>query len=186
MKIRALIVSIFVFLFFSFTGCKASTYYSLDEQDYYDYLIEVKDAQFHMPQLTDLGEYDSITVTRRKPKNSFISTTDSIALFVTYEAEQFEKMLTVIRQKYSYLEQPIEALEDINAEINGFVINVVDKQVCYDVGNGRYEYPYAFLMIGYNELKTTIVYMFHYEHTIGTITDLDDFIQKGYFFIGTE
>ena len=31
--------------------------------------------------------------------------------------------------------------------------------------------------------KKTIVYMFHYEHTIGMINDLDDFIQKGYYFL---
>ena len=183
MKIRALIVGLFIFFSFAFTACNASTYSSSSEDDYSAYILEVKDAQFHMPDLTDLGEYDKITVTRRKPNNDFISTTDSVALFVTYTPEKFVQMQAKVQQGYTYLEKPTEKLEDVTAEIKGFSISVVDKEICYDVGNGRYEYPYAFLMIGYNEEKSTIVYMFHYEHTIGEITNLNNFIEKGYYFV---
>ena len=183
MKIRALIVGLFIFFSFAFTACSASVYSSSSEDDYNAYLLEVKDAQFHMPKLTDLGEYEKITVTRRKPKNDFISTTDSVALFVTYTPEKFTQMQAEVQRNYVYLDKSTEKLEDISAEMNGFLIGVVDKEICYEIGNGRYEYPYAFLMRGYNEEKSTIVYMFHYEHTIGEITDLDKFIQKGYYFV---
>lgn len=183
MKCKVWLVCVLVFLVFNFTACQGVTSYSLKEEDYYGYLIEVKDAQFHMPKLDELGEYESIRITRRKPNNDFISTTDSIALFVTYTPDQFEVAKADINLKYNYLENVNDNINDINAEVNGFNIKVVDKQLCYEVGAGRYEYPYSFLMIGYNQDKKTIVYMFHYEHTIGMINDLDDFIQKGYYFL---
>ena len=183
MKIKFWLCCLLAVMCCTFTGCKGFKYYSTNEEDYTRYVEDIKDAKFHMPQLMDLGNYESIVIARHKPDNVFINTTDSIALFVTYSAEQFDGAMTGIQQNYEFLTETDETMQDIYAEINGYHISVVDKEIEYEVGAGLYDYGYAFLMIGYKEEAKTIVYMFHFEHTIGsTIEDLDWFIRQGYYF----
>lgn len=170
---------------FGSTGCgmPGEEYYSTNEADYTRYVEEVSDAKFHMPKLTDLGEYESIVITRHKPRDVFFDDINSVALFVTYSAEQFDVERINIQQNYEYLTETDETMQDIYAEIDGYHISVVYKETCYESGNGRYVYTYNFLMIGYNEDIKSIVYMFHFESSLGFITDLDKFIQKGYYFL---
>ncbi|MBR2024010.1 MAG: hypothetical protein IJ996_05815 [Clostridia bacterium] len=182
MKIKFWLCCLLAVMCCTFTGCKGFKYYSTNEEDYTRYVEEVSDAKFHMPQLTDLGEYESIVITRHKPRDMFFNTTDSVALFVTYSAEQFDGAMTGIQQNYEYLTETDETMQDIYAEINGYHISVVKKEINWKFDTGRYVYAYNFLMIGYNEDAKSIVYMFHYDHALGFITDLDKFIREGYYF----
>ena len=165
---------------FCFSSC-SKEYSSVNEADYPIYLDEICDAELHMPKLENLGDYNSVLITRKTPNDIFISTTDSIALIVQYDQHNFEIATNSIDAKYDFIEFPLENCSDFNANVAGYTFRV-DSNSLYkmtEYPSNRVVYgPECSLIIGVNALENKIAYLYYWDIEIHEMNDLDEFIEK--------
>ena len=149
------------------------------ENDYELYMSEVRYSSQHMPDIEELGNYEDIVIKTKTTTHGLAWNVDTISLMVTYCEETFETELQRVMAEYQFVSGVEGKLYDFEADVKGNDIRVVKKQQGYS-DEYTYGYPEAFMMIGINEEKNSIVYMFHYDIDLDEINDLDSFIQKYY------
>ena len=149
-----------------------------NEADFEAKISEVDGASYHIPDTEKLGEYESITLKNKKTKYVLWSI-NTLSLTVKYNKENFEKEISSINSNYSFINEEKEGLYDYSASLNGYEIRIVEKDEKFK-DDYCYYYPKYFLMIGINEEKQSIVYLYHYDIDLDKIDDLDDFIKKYY------
>jgi len=167
------------------TLCSCSKKVSTDEKLYDTYIDEVYMSNLHMPKLSELDNYNHISIIR-KTKNVLImpSVVESIVLICRYDQESYLEQKETISSTICFLDdsenQPSE-LKDYTACVSGFDIRIVEKQEKITEGYW-YDYPKCFLMIGTNDSKHSIAYLFHFDSELDEIDNLDRYINKYYSF----
>lgn len=151
-------------------------YSSTKEDAYENYVAELSYADQFMPKLEELGEYTSVFSSRRTPNDIFFDTTDSVALIVQYEKEQYDMQVDRIMRKYRFIVEGADYLMDVDANVSGFDFKVVDDNRFY----GELLHTllvYDLLFIGFNETDCKVAYLYYWDHALDCIKDLDKFIK---------
>lgn len=180
------------------TSCAKDYYSSTNIADYQSYIAKVSLANYWMPKLEEVGEFEEFLVTLRLSNDIFEDMTDSIGLFLKYDETNYKKEKAEIESAYHLLNNEsqlpdnynipesdmtlydyLETIKDFDAEINGYYIQVVYRdltEVKY------YEYWLNLELIGFNEKEQKICYLYHYNGGTVKIKNLDEFIVDRYNF----
>jgi len=169
-------------LMLSLCSC-SHRYESTNENDYTTFISEVYDADLHMPKINDLGNYNSFSIIRRYPGDIFIDTTDSITLLLQYDEQDFGKAVELIDTNYQFVKHGKDYVLDTEAVLKGFWLRVVDDPLFYGSRADGYKplNSNKLLIIGINEADSKIAYLYHWDHAIDSIEDLDEFIESKYY-----
>ena len=143
---------------------------SSDAKTYERYIYQIEDASLHMPKLEELGNYKKFKAIKKSTFEFFI--TDTIALFVEYDHDEYLKQLQVIGEKYTFLDGPKETIYDVSATVNGYDFKVSSETY--------WTYSHEMLLIGLKEDK--IAYLYHYDGDLDLIDNLESFIKHYYSF----
>ena len=179
---RAIAMLLSMCLIFGLCSC-SNKYESTSERDYEAFISEVRDAEQHMPRINDLGNYNSFSIIRRCPGDIFIDTTDSITVIVQYDEQNFIKSRDLIDINYQFVKRGKDYVLDTEATSKGFRLRVVDDPRFYGNRADGYK-PFnanKLLIIGINEEDFKIAYLYHWDHSIDSIEDLDGFIENKYY-----
>lgn len=177
-KFIIIVIVIYILIYaLMLTSCSKTKRYD-DVTKFAEITNEVNGAHSHIPELNELGEYESVNLFHNETKQG-LWIIDSLTLKVRYDAVKFEKVLNDINSKYFFLKEKKEDLFDCYAIVDGYEIQVVDKSEKMQ-DDYSYDYPKCFMMIGVNRQERTIVYLYHYDSDLDYIDDLDKFIDKYY------
>ena len=173
--------SILLCIILSMTSC-SKEYSSDKEADYSKVISEVYDAELYMPRLDELGNYKTIRVTRKTPNGIFFGTTDSVSLIVEYEKTEFDLEYARVLSKYKFVQSANEYVMDIEANVGGYNILIVDDPDFYtEFTHGETALTgYKLLMIGVDTENSKIAYLYHWDDSCGSIKNLDDFVENKY------
>ena len=179
---KAAVMLLIVCLMFGICSC-SHKYESINESDYEAFISKVCDADQHMPRINDLGNYNSFSIIRRCHGDIFIDTTDSITLIVQYDEQNFSKSKELIDINYQFVKRGKDYVLDVEAVLKGFRLRVVDDPRFYGNRADGYKPLNAnkLLIIGINEVDFKIAYLYHWDHSIGSIEDLGEFIENKYY-----
>ena len=172
------IVSFYVLFYMSILGSLSSVKRYDDVKDFEDVIDDVHSANNHIPNVEQLGDYESVELAYKETKY-LLWKVDALTLTVRYGKVEFEEALKQIDLNYSFLKETKEYLLDYCAIIDGYEIKVVNKTERMD-DDYSYCYPKCFMMIAFNQKEKSIVYMYHYDIDLDEIKDLDEFIEKYY------
>ena len=107
-----------------------------------------------MPEISDLGDYETVSFYNHWQKGMFGNDTD--VLILTYEESAYRQQRISVECAYSFLQEPITKLNnscDTSVNINGYTFCVID------LDRKQYYYPHHMMLIGYNDATCEIVYM---------------------------
>lgn len=167
-----------------FSSCSRE-YSSTKEEDYISYLGEVADAELYMPKLEELGDYDSILLTRKTRNDNFFDTTESIALIVQYSPDGFETFIGNINEKYDFINSQMDNYKDFEAEVEGYHFKVDSNSLLEMIkypSNEKEFYPSCSLLVGINRLENKIAYLYYWDIEIHEMNNLDKFIEEKFVF----
>ena len=165
---------------FCLSSC-SKRYSSSYEEDYKKYISEVADAELYMPQLVELGNYESFLTGRRTNNDIFFDTTETISLIVHYREENFDFAVNQLEYKYEFISSSLENYLDYEAEVNNFHFRVDCNSLCEMVSYPSGEivfYPKCSLIIGINRIENKIAYLYYWDIEIQEMEDLDKFIEN--------
>lgn len=172
------VILIAVLVLFQLVSCSEENQ-TTSENDYEIYMSEVRYSSQHMPNIEGLGNYEDVVINTKTTIHGLAWNVDTISLMVTYCEETFETELQRVMAEYQFVSGIQGKLYDFEADVKGYDIRVVKKQQGYS-DEYTYGYPEAFMMIGINEEKNSIVYMFHYDIDLDEMDNLDSYIKKYY------
>ena len=156
-------------------------YSSTDEEDYEAYVSEVNDAELNMPKLEELGDYESILISRRRRNDDFFDTTETVSLVVKYNDKNFDLAINNIEKTYEFISYELDNYKDFEANVDGYYFRVDSNSLreVYSYPPGVYELsPVCSLFVGVNTSKNTIAYLFFWDIEIHKMDDLDNFIEE--------
>ena len=172
----ALLVGSILFLL---VGSYARVYRDIDqyEQD----LAETANAAHFMPELDTLGGYTEVKYTYTVKCYSTLAGfySDALALFVTYDETQYDKEKEEVLSKYTFLEAPVMRSSDTYTlpvtefEYRGCSFKVVPDEEYID-----YSACKSFMLIGFNDESSRIVYMYYYDFDIDYIASAGDDLEE--------
>lgn len=126
-----------------------------------------------MPEIGDLGTYETISFYNHWEKGAFPSDTD--VLILSYEENAYLKQKASVESTYSFLSEPI-TYGTYHCEpsliIDGYSFRVVD------LDHNQYGYPKHMLLVGYNDVTCEIVYMYHLDPELDYISSLEEFVTQ--------
>ena len=128
---------------------------------------EVIEADEHMPELSALGDYTSLTVTR-KDVNLVFFCISTVALIVQYDEADFAAEVARIREAYPAA-QAFSGVRDHKASYRSYEISAIEGSSA------------ALLLIGINEKTHSVAYMIHHDLDLDLIDDLDEFVRQYYY-----
>ena len=181
-KIKIFIMVLIVCI--SLSSC-SRRYSSEKDEDYAKYLDEVANANLYMPDLEDLGDYKSISVSRRTCNDIFIDTTETISLIVQYGKDDFNLAIDQIETRYEFVNSALDNYEDYEAEVHDYYFRVDSNSLCEMVSYPSGEtvlVPKCSLIIGINESENKIAYLYYWDIEIQEMDDLDKFIEEKFVF----
>ena len=173
------IIIILLAIWITFNSCYFD-YSTTNADNYSAYISDIYEANTHMPSLENLGEYSSIRLNRRPPKDIFIKTMNSATLIVSYDESTFATAVENVNKKYVFRDTTDDSIGDIDALINDISIKPVNYFQNNDSILEFVNYPKQGLMIGIDEVNYRIIYFYHWDIEIQKIEDLDKFIRKSY------
>ena len=181
-----LVVLLLVFSMIFTTSCVigSNKHISNDPQDYIVFLSEIDNvaslsgldgATKYMPDLSELGSYDSITVCKKTTNQVLWNDVLTVTLILDYSEQEYNSQIEMFKAKYTFLSEPNDVMRDCEAEVKGYHIRVVEQK---DTPNGDYDYSTFCLLIGTNPEKNKIAYMFYYDFDNDKIKDLDIYVNR--------
>lgn len=181
-----LVVLLLIFSLFFTTSCivGADKHVSNNPEDYTVYLSEIDNiaslsgldgATNYMPELSELGHYDSITACKKTTNQVLWNDVLTVTLILDYSEQEYNSQIELFEAKYTFLSEPNDVIRDCEAEVNGYHIRAVEHK---DTPNGDYDYSTFCLLIGTNPEDNKIVYMFYYDFDNDTIKNLDKYINR--------
>lgn len=173
------IILILLVIWITFNSCYLD-YSTTDAENYSIYISDIYNADTHMPSLENLGEYSSIRLNRRPPKDIFIKTMNSATLIVSYDEGAFSTAVENVNEKYVFRDTTDDSIGDIDAVINEIPIKAVNYFKTESLSLEYIGYAQQGLMIGINEENYRIIYFYHWDIEVHEIEDLDKFIRKSY------
>ena len=171
------LLTIILLLFCLFLSSCSQEYRSTKEEDYVVFLGEVLDAELYMPKTEDLGNFTSFLSTRKTPRDPFFDTTDAIALIAQYDEEQYASEKENVLAKFQFIDTGGSDVRDVEAAVEGFCFKIVNDSEFY---RGEDLAPEQLLIIGFDESNYKIAYLYHWDHAIDYIKNLDAFIRDHY------
>lgn len=180
-KLIALILSLS--LCFCLSSCCTEKYSSTNEDDYEKYVSEVHDADQFMPDLKNLGEYESVFVGRKDVLTDVLTIflfgiTKSVSLIVNYDDEEYLDQKQKVLAKYEFWEEGPKDVPDVEARAKGFDFKVVDGEA---FGYDDYSYgSHILFIVGFDEKDSKIAYLCFYDSERDRIKNLDRFIKKSF------
>lgn len=170
----AFYIIIYSLILFSCTRNNSSN----NTSDYEAYLQTARGAEVYMPKLEDIGEYKKIVINHKRTEY-LLWELNAVSLEIQYDEAEFYSQLERINEKYMFLEESTNNLNDVDATVQGYNVRIAEMQ--YNPNDEYfYYYPKCFMMIGVNEDEYSIVFMYHYDVDLDEIEDLDKFIKKYY------
>ncbi|MBE6587648.1 MAG: hypothetical protein E7647_04445 [Ruminococcaceae bacterium] len=175
MKKISLLLALCMLVTAMLTAC-SDKYASSEADDYQEYLELVLNSKSFMPVLDDLGEYTSFEATYKHSRTAILYQLDTVGLFVTYEdADEFEYCLEELESDYRFFEDyPDEGETDYLCEAGGYSIRMVDAEYELEV------YKSA-MLIGVDEEKQKICYLFYYDPDMDVLGDLDGYVKEHFY-----
>ena len=140
-------------------------------------LQEVEKAEVYMPQLEQLGNYNSVLIATRMEGVVYYEYT--ITLCVKYEEQDYENECKNVDERYVFLTDTREAQglgikdEDLFGEANGFKFYIVKSSISGSVTNHG-------MLVGKNDLEKKIAYLFYYDETLDSINDIGNFAKDNF------
>ena len=178
-----------------FSGCNYPKKTN-DYNEYMNYVYDVHRALEYMPTLNELGDYTKITATRNTTNNFVIfADTVTIALFLEYDEDAYNKQLEYINENYSFFEEsPDLNYLDIDAKVNGYDIKtVIDETALQYIDPYSYSYGkddtwyhdvvQTALMIGFNDVDNKICYLYRSNTSLDVLDDLESHIKECFYMV---
>lgn len=140
-------------------------------------LLTIGNAAKLMPELDTLGDYTDIEYTYKlKCYSIFMGFfSDAFALFVTYDQDQYNTEKEKILSEYIFLDAPVMRSADTyelpvtELEYKGYSFKIVPDEEYIDYCACK-----SFMMIGFNDETSEIVYMYYYDFDIDYIGEVGD------------
>jgi len=174
MKKLLILVSVLAMLL---TGCSRE-WVNTNIDDYDTDRAGVGYAASQMPNLDDLGDYTDIKYTYQK-ESEFIFTCHGFALFVQYDADEYEQVKNDVLETYTFLEEPIltdyytdsEDKEDYEIPLTefdyeGYLISVVLDPYYSDGCK-------SLSMIGFDDDRCAVVHLYFCDQDLDYIAEND-------------
>ena len=145
---------------------------STNIEDFDYYINNVKYAAEFVPDYkNDLGEYTEVQFGYKKTETFFI--TEGITLITSYDETNYEAEKDKALEKYVFLEEPyIENADYIfpvtTFEYDGYTFKIAPK---WDYWSKRAPTCKSFLMVGHNDSKSKIAYLYFYDFDIDYLLD---------------
>lgn len=152
-----------------------------DIDQYETDLQQISNAAKLMPKLDSMSGYTDIEYTYKikcySPLAGFYS--DAYALFVTYDQNQYNTVKEKILSGYNYLEKPVMRSSDTyelpvtEFEYKGYCFKIVPDKEYIDYCACK-----SFMMIGFNDKTSRIVYMYFYDFDIDYIAEVGENLEE--------
>lgn len=158
--------------------------YELIKSDINQYekdLQEIANASILMPKLDSLSGYTDIEYTYKiKCYSTLVGFySDAFALFVTYDQNHYNAVKGTILSEYTFLEEPVMRSADTyelpvtEFEYKGYCFKIVpDKEYI------NYCACKSFMMIGFNDETSRIVYMYYYDFDIDYLAEVGENLEE--------
>ncbi len=175
MKKISLLLALCIMATFLLTAC-SEKFVSSEEIDYSEYIEKVAGAGSFMPTLDQVGNYSSFKATYKHSRTALMYELDTVGLFLTYDdADDFAEAVENLSYEHLFYEgHPDEEKTDHLAKVKGYDIKMVKEEYELEV------YKSAFL-IGVNEEKQKICYLFYYDFDMDSLSDLDSYIDEHFY-----
>lgn len=158
-----LCVAFFVFI------CGSYTRMSLDI--YEELCIE----QEILPELNELGEYSDVKF-RHFHQNMAVFSCDSYTLKVIYDDKNYELQKNLLDSTYMFQSDPIEDSENEYIE-HCFTYDGYDFRFLSLRNYSQLDYPKKICLIGTNDEKNTIAYLYFEDTDLDSIGSYEDFME---------
>lgn len=152
---------------------------SFDINDYEKYRTEIKYASEGLLSLEDIGEYTNVEFSYRHVTLLVLLdfTTDGIALFADYTKENYEVAIGKVNSYYSFINEPIVQedgdytfpLAEFTYKGYDFRISYTSGSVGYDQNKNEHVYPKSFVMVGFDNENSSLVFLYFYDSDLDLI-----------------
>ena len=160
---------------------------STDIEKYEKIVEDVEGASEFMPALDDLNSYTNINFGYKRILYSFLLgfESDNISLFVTYDSNYIDEKENVLC-KYDYLkiDEIIDSYDSFDGDFQFPVTTFEYKGYTFQIvpyRNKNYNNKVScqsFMMVGYNDLNSTIAYLYFYNMDLDLLYNNDYTISK--------
>ena len=169
-----IVLLVLVLFFAAFLYLLIGTYnwIKTDLTQYEQDIQKIGNASVFMPDLESLGSYTDINYSYKvkcySPLARFYS--DGFALFVTYEDAQYQAYKAKVLTDYAFLQEPVKRSQDTyelpvtEFSYKNYHIKIVPDEEYVDFCACK-----SFLMIGFNDDDSRIVYLYYYDFDIDYI-----------------
>lgn len=152
---------VILFVCIAFTGCYYNKIKKFTEiEKYNSYLSDVPYADDMMPDCEqDIGTYKSVQF-GYKYRISYIFEYEGITLMASYDEENYERAKSDMLARYAFLEETIQypdgyyVIPVTSFEYEGYFFQIVPNPEC--------KACVSFMMVGYNDTKKAIAYLYFY------------------------
>ena len=154
----------------------APTIWTLDKNTshYNNRLDTTENASVVMPRLSELGDYDSVYFAYQHQVQSLLMSFEnhSISLFAFY-GDNYESQKELTNEKYEtlYLDKERSDFMLFEFDYKGYDLRIV-PDLTYWVNKDGEGFPTvkSFMMVGFNDSKNTIVYLYFYDFDLDCIS----------------
>lgn len=182
-KILFIVLLICVLIVGGFFWLLVGTYERVrtDINQYETDLQQISNAAILMPKLDSLSGYTDIEYTYKiKCYSTLVGFySDAFALFVTYDQDQYKTEKEKILSEYDFLEEPVMRSSDTyelpvtEFEYKGYCFKIVPDKEYIDFCACK-----SFMMIGFNDETSRIVYMYYYDFDIDYIAEVGENLEE--------
>lgn len=153
---------VILFVCIAFTGCYYNKTKKFTEiEKYNSYLSDVPYADDMMPDCEqDIGTYKSVQFGYKY--RLFIFESEGITLMASYDEENYESAKSDMLARYAFLEETIQdpngdyVIPVTSFEYEGYFFQIVPNPECKACK--------SFMMVGYNDTKQAIAYLYFYNY----------------------
>ena len=182
-KIMLIIVLVPVLLlggcYYLLVGTSERVYTNLN--NYEKDLQAIKNAANFMPSLDSLTGYENIEYTYKVTCYSHLAGfySDAYALFVTYDDAQYEAKKQEALGSYEFLQEPIKRSDDTyELPVAEFAYKDYTMKVVPDEDYIDFCACKSFLLLGFNDHKRTIAYLYYYDFDIDYIAQVGEDLEE--------
>lgn len=172
--------ALFVYIIVRDIACNkiiSPTVWTIDRNiNHYDERVnETKNASTIMPNLSEIKDYKKIHFAYQWTVDSLLLSFDdyTISLFIDY-GDDYQKQKEVTNQKYEslYLNQERSDFMLCEFDYKGYDLRIVPDLTYYVNKDGEgIPTVKSFMLVGFNDSKKTITYMYYYNFDLDCISD---------------
>ena len=182
-KVLIVILSICTLIIGGFFWLLVGSYERISRDiDHYEAdLQQISNASKLMPKLDSVNGCTDINYTYKIRCYSTLAGfySDAFALFITYDQNQYNTIKGKILSGYDFLEKPVMRSSDTyelpvaEFEYKGYYFKIVPDKEYIDYCACK-----SFMLIGFNDETSRIVYMYYYDFDIDYIAEVGDDLEQ--------